>query len=161
MFGRRRSTQRAPRARSWEQEDARRLALELAGLRPAVPLDPMVFGLVLQPGETAYRAADVWLSQRGPSGWPAPVPCQAVATDQRLIVRMPPGELASLWWGSLVGFHPDLSRSSMVLDYGDGFPRQVSGPQVPAVAVIAVAAVYGVRGLAEHAALEPLRGTLS
>jgi hypothetical protein len=138
-------------------EDARALALQLAGLRPPVLLDPMSLELVLEPGESAYRIAELWLSHRGPSGWSAPASCCVVVTDRRLIVRMPLGELTSLWWGSLVGFHPNLSKCSLILDYGDGFPRSLSGPEIPAVTVVGVVALYGVAALADHAALAPLR----
>lgn len=147
---------RAPR-RSAGQEDARGLALELARLRPEVLIDPMSLGIVLEPGERAYRAMELWLSHKAPGGWSTPVQCPTVLTDQRLIVRMPLGGLESLWWRSLVGFEPRLDRSTMLLDYGDGFPRRVSGPGVPAAAVVGVAVLYGVAALAEHAALECLR----
>lgn len=42
-------------------EDARRLALELAGLEAPNYLDPMRMGLVLEPGEDARRAVGLWL----------------------------------------------------------------------------------------------------
>jgi hypothetical protein len=142
-------------------EDARTLALELAGMRPVALLDPMQFGLVLESGESAYRATDLWLTHRGPSGWSQPMSCPTVVTDRRLLMRMPLGELTSLWWSSLVGFYPDLSKSSLTVDCGDGVPRMVSGPAMPAVVVIGVVALYGVAALAEHEALAPLRNSVS
>ena len=148
-------------ARSAAAEDARALALGLAGLAPLDRVDPMSLGLVLEPGETAYRLVTAWLSHRGPGRWSAPETVSVIVTDRRLIARMPQGSVTSLWWGSLVGFHPDLSHSSLALDYGDGYPRRLSGPQVPAVVVVGIVALYGVDGLARHAALEPLRDSVT
>lgn len=144
-------------ARSAAAEDARALALGLAGLAPVDRVEPMDLGLVLEPGEAAYRVITGWLSHRALGRWSAPETVSVVVTDHRLIARMPGGSVTSLWWGSLVGFHPDLSHSALVLDYGDGYPRRLSGPQVPAVVVVGIVALYGVDGLARHAALEPLR----
>lgn len=157
MFRQLRRRSKAPVCRSAEQEDARALALELAGLRPEVLLDPMAFGIVVQPGEKAHRAMDLWVSQRSAHGWPSPVSCPVVVTSERLIVRMPLGGLVSLWWGSLVGFVPQLDRSALFLDYGDGFPRQITGAGIPAVTVVGVAMLYGADALATHEALECLR----
>lgn len=151
-----RRSRREP-ARSSAVEDARVLALEVSGLRPRRLLDPAALGLVLEPGESAYRAMDLWVSQRGASGWPAPVSCPVVVTDARLIVRMPLGELASLWWRPLVGFEPDLDHSALVLDYGDGCPRCLSGPGAAAATVVGIATLYGVPALATHTALAGLR----
>ncbi len=153
---RRRRAARVPR-RSAGEEDARVLALEVAGLRPEVLIDPMALGLVLGPGEKVYRTMQLWLSHKAPGGWSVPILCPTVVTNERLIVRMPLGGFESLWWRSLVGFDPRLERSTMLLDYGDGFPRRLSGPGVPAAAVVGVAVLYGVAALADHAALECLR----
>lgn len=146
--------------RSTADDDARALALGLAGLAPLQPADPMSLGLVLEQGETAYRVHWSWLSHRTRAGWSQPVQSRVVVTDRRLIVGTPLSSLTSLWWGSLVGFHPDLGRSSLVLDYGDGYPRLLSGPDVASAVVVGVAALYGVGALAEHGALEPLRNQL-
>lgn len=154
MFRRRRQVP----ARSPAAEDARALALEVSGLRPARTLDPTSLGVVLAPGEKAYRVMELWLSQLVAGGWSAPTTRPVIVTDARLIVRMPPGRLESLWWRSLVGFQPDLDRCSLVLDYGDGCPRSLSGPAIPAVTVIGVASLYGVEALASHTALAGLRG---
>ncbi len=143
--------------RSEAAEAARALALGLAGLAPLELVDPMSIGLVLEPGEVAYRSVTAWTGHWDGAKWSQPVQSRVVVTDRRLIVGMPLGLVSSLWWGSLVGFHPDLARSSLVLDYGDGSPRLISGPDVPSVIVVGVVALYGVAALAEHAALEPLR----
>jgi hypothetical protein len=137
--------------------DARNLALELAGIQPGVSLDPMVAGVVLRPGETLRRLVNAWLRQRSPDGWTVPSWSQTFVTDQRLLVRLGSGELASLWWGSLVGFEADLVADHVVLDFGDGLPRLLSGPSAAVMAVAGVAALYGPEALAAHPALSPLR----
>jgi len=137
--------------------DARNLALELAGMQPGGWLDPMVAGVVLQPGETLRRMVNAWVRQRTPEGWTEPSWSQVFVTDQRLLVRLGSGELASLWWGSLVGFEADLSADHVVLDFGDGQPRLLSGPSAAVMAVAGVAALYGPEALATHPALSPLR----
>jgi hypothetical protein len=63
----------------------------------------------------------------------------------------------SLWWGSLVGFEVNLGEDFVILDFGDGRPRALSGSGVALVAVAGVARLYGVGALTTHPALEPLR----
>ena len=157
MARRRSRTGFAPPARPPAAEYARSLALGLAGLAPLPRVDPMAIGLVLEPGEHAYQIDAAWVSHRDLGRWTRPAQSRVVVTDRRLMVGMPLGLVASLWWGSLVGFYPYLARSSVVLDYGDGCPRSLSGPDVASVVVVGVAQLYGVAALAEHAALEPLR----
>jgi hypothetical protein len=137
--------------------DARNLALELAGMHSAASLDPMVAGVVLRPGESLRRLVNAWLRQRAPEGWTEPSWSQVFVTDERLLVRLGSGELASLWWGSLVGFEADLPAEHVVLDFGDGQPRLLSGPSAAVLAVAGVAALYGPEALATHPALSPLR----
>ena len=137
--------------------DARNLALEFAGMEPSGSLDPMVAGVVLQPGESLRRLVNAWLRQRTPEGWTEPSWSQVFVTDQRLLVRLGSGELASLWWGSLVGFEADLVADHVVLDFGDGLPRLLSGPSAAVMAVAGVAALYGPAALATHPALSPIR----
>jgi hypothetical protein len=137
--------------------DARNLALELAGLQPGASLDPIFAGLVLRPGEKVRRLVSAWIRQRSVEGWTEPSWSQVFVTDQRLLVRLGSGELASLWWGSLVGFEADLSGDHVVLDFGDGLPRLLSGPSAAVMAVAGVVALYGPEALATHPALSPLR----
>lgn len=100
--------------------DAHNLALELTGLQPDVVLDPAVAGIVLRQGETVRRLVNAWLRQRSPEGWTEPNWSQVFVTDQRLLVRLGSGELASLWWGALVGFEAELSSDHVVLDLVTG-----------------------------------------
>jgi hypothetical protein len=141
-------------------EEARRLALEVAGLAPQRTVDVMRLGVVLEPGECPWRDVTVELRHFQGGAWTPAVSIVALVTDRRILVKLPTGQITSLWWGSLVGFEPCLSGGYVVLDYGDGAPRMLSGRQVATIAVVGVAALYGVTGLAEHPALEPLRAAL-
>lgn len=140
-----------------EVEDARALALELAGLGHAAPIDAMAQGLVLEPGELGCRVAALWLRIRVEGGWSPASWSQVLISDHRLLVRLSGGELVSLWWGSLVGFEVNLREDYIILDFGDGRPRALSGAGVALVAVAGVARLYGVEALTTHPALEPLR----
>ena len=129
-----------------DAEDARALALELAGAQCSPSLDPMEFGVVLEPGETAYRSTAVWLRAKSGAAWTNAAWCHALLTDERLIVRMPDATLGSFWWGSVVGFEVDVDRGHVVLDFGDGWPRLLSGSGVAVIAVLGIARLYGVLG---------------
>jgi hypothetical protein len=138
-------------------DDARHLALEVSGLAPPAAVDVMALGVVLEPGEVPRRLIDVWSHFRQDGQWMNLVHCGCLVTDRRLLLRLPSGELASLWWSGVVGLDVDLPNGRVVLDYGDGRPRAVSGPAVPAVAVMAVASLYGFEALATHPGIAPLR----
>jgi hypothetical protein len=140
-------------------EDARHLALEAAGLRPSPVVDVMRRGIVLEAGERAWREVGVELRHHVSGDWCAAMPAVGLVTDRRVLLRTSAGHCVSLWWGTLVRFEPSLSRGYVVFDYGDGLPRLLSGGQVPVVAVAGVMALYGVAGLTEHPALEPLRAS--
>ena len=137
--------------------DARELALELAGVSAPLTIDAMAAGLVLEHGELGRRTVGLWLRLRLNGMWSQPCWSQVLITDRRLLVRLETGELISLWWGSLVGFEADLDRSHVILDYGDGRPRSLSGPAVALVAVAGVGRLYGPQALVAHPALAPLR----
>ena len=146
-----------PVMREVDLADARDLALELAGLRPLRAPDPIALGVVLEMDETPWRSTFAWLRMRGPSAWTPAEPCDVLVTDRRLVVRSQGGPLWSLWWGSLVGFEGDLVAGHVVLDYGDGAPRLLSGSGVAVIAVAGVARLYGVEALIRHPALAALR----
>jgi hypothetical protein len=140
-----------------EVDDARALALELAGLRDSAPIDAMSQGLVLESDELARRVAALWLRIRVDGQWSPANWSQVLISDHRLLVRLSGGDLVSLWWGSLVGFEVNLGEDYVILDFGDGRPRALSGAGVVLVAVAGVARLYGVEALTTHPALEPLR----
>lgn len=157
MRFKRKVAQRSAADRQAAFADARQLALELAGITEPYALDAMAAGLVLERGEIGRRMAGLWLRMRQGGVWCEPRWTQVLITDRRLLVRLDTGELISLWWGALVGFEPDLERGHVVLDFGDGHPRLLSGPAVALVAVAGVARLYGPEALLAHPALEPLR----
>ncbi|MEO3936807.1 hypothetical protein V3N99_08625 [Dermatophilaceae bacterium Soc4.6] len=140
-----------------EAGDARALALELAGLQAERPVDPMTLGVVLEPGEVLWRLSMSWLRVRIDGLWSDASWSQVLITDRRLLVRLASSDLVSLWWGSMVGFEVDLRAGHVVLDFGDGRPRLLSGPAVAVVAVAGVAQLYGIPALVTHPSLAPLR----
>ena len=137
--------------------DARTLALELAGVNALTHLDPVVLGVVLEAGETAFRAVSSGFAVRLGGQWTAPEPVFVIVTTKRLLVRFAGGELAALWWAGVVGVEVDVAHDRLVLDYGDGTPRTLLGPAVGVLAVAAVWALYGAETLLTHPALDGIR----
>lgn len=159
MRGKRRTTEAVNSRVLKAHDDARRLAMEIAGLEPTVYVDPVWMRVILEPGEAAWRQLDdLWLRVMVDGAWSEAAQARALLTNRRLLVRLRSGEALSLWWGSLVAFDPDIVRGHVVLDYGDGSPRSVSGPDAALVAVAGIASLYGITELTTHPALEPLRG---
>jgi hypothetical protein len=141
-------------------QDARRLALDLARGQSSFPFDPMQAGVVLQPCEIAYRQVPAMFNQLtgyGPFGWTQPVPVTVLLTDRRAFTRWPDGSLISLWWNNVHGFEAKLHNETLILDYGDGKARCLSGPTVPVLAVAGIAALYGVSAMLRHPAIASLR----
>jgi hypothetical protein len=159
MRAKSRAVQRSAADRRAAFADARNLALEMAGMSPSFAIDAMAAGLVLEQGEFGRRMAGLWLRLRLNGMWSLPGWSQVLITDRRLLVRLDTGELVSLWWGSLVGFEADLEKGHVVLDFGDGRPRLLSGPAVALVAVAGVGRLYGPEALIAHPALAPLRNS--
>ena len=149
--------ERAPLRRAREADAARQFALELAGVVPSTVIDVMSQGVVLEPGEAAFREHGLWLAHQIGDDWSSPMSVRVLLTDRRLLVTTSRRETQSLWWGSLVAFHVDLARGACALDYGDGHARLLSGPDASSVAVLGVAVLYGVQALALHSAIAPLR----
>jgi hypothetical protein len=151
--------QEAQQAWAAAYDDARCLAVELAAGRPAQPIDVMNLGLVIHPDETAYRYVTATISQcdNHASLWPIPTPVAVLITDLRLIARLPHGAVISFWWTTVVALDVNLAAERVVLDYGDNEPRAFGGPAVPDIAVAAVAAAYGVKGMLRHLGLNYLR----
>lgn len=154
---RRAELQKLARDRLWARDDARALALEIARGTPATRFDAMGAGIVLLPGETAYRQVGTWLYVLDRGCWGAPSQVQVLLTDHRLLCQMPAGAMASLPWQGAVGLSVDLANEHVVLDYGDGRPLAFAGVGTPVVAVAVVAFIHGALALVEHPALAPLR----
>jgi hypothetical protein len=158
MRGKRRAAEPVDERALRAGDDARQLAMELAGLQPAMSVDPVGMRVVLEPDEDAWRQLDhLWLRVKVDGVWSDAAPASALLTNRRLLARLHSGEVLSLWWGSLVGFDPDLVRGHVVLDYGDGSPRVVSGLGAAQVAVAGIASLYGIEALTTHPALAPIR----
>jgi hypothetical protein len=149
--------QRLARDRTEAHHDARTLAIELARGVPATRFDPMMAGVVLQPGETVYRQLPIWIRVQECGRWAEASHADAVLTDARLLCRFATGHLSSLWWSGVVGMHIDLATDNIVLDYGDGQPVNLSGAPVPSVAVVGITSVYGAEAMLTHPALASLR----
>jgi hypothetical protein len=149
--------QRLARDRTEAYYDARALAIELVHGVPSARFDPMAAGVVLQPGETAYRQVPIWIRVQQDGRWAGASLAEVVVTDLRLLCRFGSGSLISLWWGGLVGLRVDLAAEQIVLDYGDGQPVNLAGSPVPLVAVVGVASLYGVEAMLTHPALSLLR----
>jgi hypothetical protein len=140
--------------------DARLLALELARGQSSFPFDAMHAGVVLQPGEVAYRQVPAMYNHLGDDGlfgWTERTPVMVLVTDERAFIRWPDGSLISLWWNSVQGFEANLQAETLILDYGDGQPRCLAGPAVPVIAVAGIAAIYGADALLRHRSIAPLR----
>ncbi|KGN40837.1 hypothetical protein N801_11015 [Knoellia aerolata DSM 18566] len=138
-------------------EDGRALALELAGMSDPQRMDVLTLRIVTEPDEDVLRVAMCWARWRVDGQWGESYWCQGIVTTQRLLLRLPDGSLRSQWWGTVVGFDADLEAGHVVLDYGDGRPRQIAGPAAAVVAVAGINAIYGTEALIRHPSLEPLR----
>jgi hypothetical protein len=152
--------QRLARDRTEAHHDARALALELARGEPSACFDSMAAGVVLQPGETVYRHVPLWIRVQDDGRWAGASYADVFVTDKRLLCRFAAGRLSSLWWSGVVGLNVDLAAEHIVLDYGDGQPVGLSGAQVRAVAIVGIAAIYGMEAMLTHPSLAPLRFSL-
>jgi hypothetical protein len=151
--------QRLARDRTEARHDARALALELARGVPSSGFDLMTAGVVLQQGETVYRQLPIWIRVQQDGRWAEASHADVIVTDMRLLCRFATGGISLLWWNGVVAIDVDLTMEQVVIDYGDGQPVSLSGPWVVPVAVVAVAAIYGIQALVDHPALTLLRRT--
>jgi hypothetical protein len=140
-------------------DDARYLAVELAAGYPLHPIDVVALGLVLEPGETAFRYLPAAISQHDPltASWSTPASVWVLLTDRRALIRLVHGPVVSLWWNGLQSVDLNWPTGRVVLDYGDGMPRAISGPFVADFAVAITARAYCLQTLTTHPALERLR----
>ena len=149
--------QRLARDRTEAYYDARALAIELVHGVPSARFDPMAAGVVLQPGETAYRGVPIWIRVQQDGRWAGASLAEVVVTDLRLLCRFGSGSLVSLWWSGLVGLRVDLAAEHIILDFGDGQLVNLSGPLVAPVAVVGIASVYGMEAMLTHPGLARIR----
>jgi hypothetical protein len=145
------------RDRTEAHHDARALAVALARGVPSTRFDPMTAGVVLQPGETAYRQVPIWIRVQQDGQWADASLADVLVTDLRMLCRFASGSLVSLWWSGIVGLRVDLAAEHIVLDFGDAEPVNFSGTQVASLAVLGIASVYGKESMLTHPALDQLR----
>ena len=164
--------ERDTRAGAWES--ARELALDLYYCR-ARAINLYGIGVALEPGEVPYRElwARYWALgqptelvdgfgrvQHVPSSWRDWGWCPVLLTSHRLLTRLAAdgGRLISSWWASIGGAQVDLQRDLVTLDDRTGNWRgSYGGPAVAIISVAAVSALYGLAALVDHPALETLR----
>lgn len=153
--------QRLARDGSDAHHDARALALGPACREPPARFDPMVAGVVLQPGETAYRQVPIWIRVLHDGRRADASLADLLVTDMRLLCRVASGSLVSLWWSGIVGLRVDLAAEHIVLNFGDGQPVSPSGAHASQVSTAAIDSIYGAQALVGHPALAPLRARSS
>ena len=146
-------------ARAVAYDDARALAVELGRGVSSSGFDSMSAGLVLLPGEIAYRWVQAWIMVQHDGCWAPPSWAQILVTDQRLLCRCGDGRLVSLYWSEVVGMQIALAQPSIILNYGEHPPIALSGVEVAVIAVSAVATLYRPPSLLTHPALSALRFT--
>jgi hypothetical protein len=157
-------------------DDARRLAIEIAGNGPRPPVDVYSYGLVPNDGERPYRVfwmhwhmREIWADNRitDPRAnrefaiWPEPQPAHLMLTDQRIACRDLHGELFSMYWNGLSGCQVNMAAERITLDYHDGRAGAFTGTAAPVLAVASVAHLYGTEGLLKHPAIRVLRAPSS
>lgn len=138
-------------------DDARALAVELSRGIPSRHFDAMTAGLVLAPGEEAYRWVGAWLVVQDAGSWAPPSWTQILITDQRLLCRGDDARLLTLHWCQLTGVRISLEQQHLVLNYGEHCPFAFTGVEVVVLAVATIAGAYGLPSLLTHPALSPLR----
>ena len=138
-------------------DDARALAVEISCGRPSRPFDVMGAGLLLTPGEQAYRWLGVWVSVQDAGDWALPSWTQILITSRRLLCRCADGRLVSLVWGEVTGLQSDVQQQRLVFNYGAHPPIAMMGVETTVISVAAVANVFGVSSLLTHPALSLLR----
>ena len=140
-------------------DDARALAVELSRGVPSLEFDAVSAGLILLPGEVVYRCVGVWLAAMDRGSWAPPNWAEVLLTDRRVLCRCDDARLLSLSWTDVTGVQIGLEEQHVVVNYGDDSPIAFMGVGTPALAVGAVAGVYGLPSLLNHASLSLLRHT--
>ena len=140
-------------------DDARALAVELSRGVPSLQFDAVSAGQILFPGETVYRCVGVWLATVDRGSWAPPNWAEVLLTDRRMLCRCDDARLLSLSWTDVTGLRIDLSEQQVIVNYGGDPPIAFMGLGIAALAVGAVAGVYGLPSLLTHPSLSPLRQT--
>ena len=83
--------QQLVRERTEAYHDARALALEFASGEASTYFDPMVAGVVLQPGETVYRQVPLWIRILQNGYWAEANYAVVLVTDMRLLGKLATG----------------------------------------------------------------------
>jgi len=151
--------------------DARRLAVQIASVRPYPPVDVYSYGLAPNEGEQHYRVfwmhwhmREIWTynriidlqANREFAFWPQPQLAHLMVTNQRIACRDCNGELFSIYWNGLSGCQVDIPAERITLDYHDGRAGAFTGTAAPVLAVAAIAHLYGTEGLLQHPAIRVL-----
>jgi len=161
-------------------DDARMLALAIAGSCHLPAISTYDLGIVLGVGEVVWqrtpaaywwRGEQRWTEQRtshagyrstftevrresmncaGTLGW--------LITSQRLVAREPTGEVISIHWTAIQAVSVDLIADAVALDGAAGYHCELRGPAIAPVGVAAIACCFGPRALLDHPSLVALRG---
>lgn len=170
------------RRRRLADERARRLVASFATSRhdPGLAVSA---GVVLRAGEVAWqvtparlavwssrqmwvsRSRVTWMGRRADgagqevtvSAWHDHGKVDWLITSERIVGRPGGGELISIWWATVAGLDIDQRRDRITLQTENGWRGRLSGPCVAPLAVAAVAACHGARGVLLHPALAYLR----
>ena len=78
-------------------------------------------------------------------------------TDRRILCQVD-GHWLSFYYSHVAACYPEPENNSVVLEFQQGDPLLIGGPEAPLAAAYLVWALYGENGLTSHPALESLRG---
>lgn len=162
---RRRQAAWEARTRTWALATGRSLALELHHDHP-LPVRPYTVGLVLWDDEQPWVevpvtcSADTPIQIRDSRTLLQPTPW--LITSQRLAGRLHPDILRWWTWEQMIGVQIDLrpGQERVCLDIDGSKPVYFCGPAVAPLAVAAVYRLHGPMALVEHPGLAPLRAVV-
>jgi hypothetical protein len=142
--------------RAAAHEHARGLALQIAtGAHHGTAAYDV--GVVLNEGERVLGRAPARFQTFDGASWIERGTAEWVITSDRLVGRLPTGELESIAWSAIAGLRVDLAQEWVALDSYNGWRAVVSGPAIAPIAIGAVASCHGPQAMIEHPALAPLR----
>jgi hypothetical protein len=85
-------------------------------------------GVVLNDGERVWGRAPARFQTCSESGWIERGTPEWVITSDRLVGRLPTGQLESIAWSAIAGFSIDLAQEWLALDACNGWRAVLSGP---------------------------------